>query len=243
MISDNPKNWCGALDRPGPIMAASDPAASDIREVTWFESCIPTYNQQGESCVGQSWANWIECVARKRLGHAVIPRGLQVDGEAIWKRGRAMFWGGKLDGGLYLDQGVLAAVDLGIFPAGARPVRVDCAASAQSAQLTRTPLVVGHAVHAGWFKPSPENGCIDHAPKPTGADGYHATLRVGILHQGGIWFYAGQNSWGADWGWRGYFLMAASEDFEGAMQDSPWTCQLPQNEIVGPKFREYLVKK
>lgn len=242
MIQDS-RHWCGAIDRPGQIMVSSDSSASNVREVGWFEWCLPTYSQNGESCVGHSWANWIECVARKRMGDSFIPRGLQVNGEAIWKRGREMFWGGDMTGGLYLDQGCLAAVDLGILPPLATPVRVDRTVSAQSMQLTRTPLVVGHAVHAGWFNPSQENGCIDHAPRPTGADGYHATLRVGLLLQNGVWFFAGQNSWGAEWGWRGYFLMTAAEDIEGAMQDSPWTCDLGGALVTGPRFQDYLVKR
>jgi hypothetical protein len=240
MIGQDPKHWAGALDRDTPIFVRSDMAASDIREVTWFDWCLPTYSQDGDSCVGHSWANWLECMLRRRLGPEAIHRGMQVDGHAIWRRGREMFWGGKMTGGLYLDQGCLAAVDLGILSKSAAPVRIERTISAQSLQLRDTPLVVGHAVHAGWYNPSRENGCIDHAPRPDGS-GYHATLRVGVLYQGNSWYYAGQNSWGSDWGWRGYFLMTASEDQEGAMQDSPWTCADPGGPLFGPNWKNYLV--
>ena len=241
MIDQNPRIWCGALDRDVPIDTAGDSRAADIREVTWFQWCLPTYSQLGDSCVGHSWANWTECMLRRKFGLNVIPSGMQLDGHAIWKRGREMFWGGKLTGGLYLDQGCLAAIDLGVLSASAKPVRVDRVVSAQSLQLRQTPLVVGHAVHAGWFNPSSENGCLDHAPRPDG-QGYHATLRVGVLLQNCSWYYAGQNSWGSDWGWRGYFLMTTAEDNEGTMQDSPWTCADPDGPLFGGSWRKFLVK-
>jgi len=242
MINPDPRYWAGAIDRDiGVISAAADARLADIREVTWFRWCIPTYNQVGDSCVGHSWANWIECMLRRKIGMNSVPKGLQIDGHAIWKRGREMFWGGKLNGGLYLDQGCKAAVDLGILSPTAVPKRIDRIASAQALQLVDTPLVVGHGVHAGWYNPSPENGCIDHAPRPDGS-GYHATLRVGILYQGDYWYYAGQNSWGPDWGWRGYFLMTTAEDQEGAMQDSPYTCADPGGPLFGSNWIRYLVK-
>ena len=241
MLNRNPQYWAGAIDRDIPVFSGADNRAADIRETTWFRWCIPTYNQQGDSCVGHSWANWIECMLRRKIGLDAIPRGMQMDGQAIWRRGRELFWEGKLNGGLFLDQGCLAAVDLGILSPSAKPVRVDRVISAQALQLVKTPLVVGNAIHAGWFDPSPENGCIDHAPRPDGT-GYHATLRVGILYQGNCWYFAGQNSWGSDWGWRGYFLMTTSEDQEGAMNDSPWTCEDPAGPIFGPKWKDHLVK-
>lgn len=208
----------------------------------WFEWLAPTTNQRGESCVGQAWANWMECMLRRYVGKAALAPGEQLDGWAIWKKGREMFWNGSLDGGLYLAQGFAAAVELGILPCAARLARVSPHAADLAAALADTPLVQGHLVHEGWYRPLPLNGCLDHAPAPTDAAGGHATLLAGVLRQRGGLYWPFLNSWGADWGWNGLGLMSTEEWQEGWIGDGPVTAILPRGWETHRGWREHIVR-
>jgi hypothetical protein len=227
-VNFEPSHWCGCLpsgNRPAPALQAS--ASDDAPLYSWLDYALPTYNQAGPSCVGQAWANWLELMLRRYVSRTVLKPGEQLSGEQIWKRGRELYHGGDLRGGLKIPQGFVALRDLGFIPPDSRLIEIAPDWSSVGAALYATPLVQGHHVHAGWQTPAPQSGCLDHQPAPTRADGYHATLRIGRLVQDRTRFYLSQNSWGPSWGWHGCFLMTEAEDQEGRMQDGPYTIALP----------------
>ena len=227
----DPRKWQGALPvLPGGeshalILASEPPYPAPI--FCWFPWCLPTYNQQGPSCVGQAWANWLELMLRRYAAKDPFRPGEQISGERIWKRAREMFYGGNMEDGIELPQGFAAMVDLGLVPPEAQLLAIDPDWESVGFALGSTPLVQGHHVHKGWDNPDPESGCIDHSSFPTAADGYHATLRIGRLVQENIRFYISMNSWGQTWGWHGLYLMTEAEDAEGRMEDGPYTANLP----------------
>lgn len=214
----SPFDWQGAIadPKPGPVATIESPV--DDEDVSWFGECSPTYNQNGPSCVGQGWANWCELMVRRYIDPKAFKGGWQIEGEAIWRKARQMYYGGDLSGGLALNEGFLAAKELGIFPDTAQSVRVanDWITIRQALKLT--PLVQGHHVHYGWDQPSSVNGCIDHSPIPADSDGYHCTLRIGAIKQLNGSYYPFLNSWSSSWGWKGIGMMNVEEDQEGIMR-------------------------
>lgn len=250
-LSTNPADWQGAidinaglLDLPAGIEDADGPQMAPV--ALWFDFVIPTYNQYGPSCVGESWANWTEAMARRWIGPDAIPDGMQIDGTAIWKRGREMFWGGNMSGGLYLPQGFKAAQDLGIIPPDATLVEVGKDWNSINLALLASPLVQGHRIHKGWFRADRESGCIDHEPAPDNS-GAHATLLIGTGIQPDRagnptrWRFL-QNSWGARVGRYGFFTMTEAEWFEGIMTAGPFTAEI-KDFRAWTGWKKYLVER
>jgi hypothetical protein len=237
----NPIDWQGAIADSKPVPVVASESTVDDGDVSWFAECSPTYNQNGPSCVGQGWANWCELMVRRYIDPKAFKGGWQIEGEAIWRKARQMYYGGNMDGGLALNEGFLAAKELGIFPESAQSVRVANDWNTIRQALKLTPLVQGHHVHYGWDQPSTGNGCIDHAPIPTDSDGYHCTLRVAALMQGITQFYSLLNSWGPSWGWKGIGVMTAAEDQEGIMRGGLLTANgFSMSEFTG--WKKYLKK-
>ena len=202
-------------------------AAPEAPIFCWFRWCLPTVNQNGASCVGQAWANWLELMLRRYAEEDPFQPGEQISGEQIWRRGRELFYGGDMSDGLELPEGFEAMLSLGLIPPDSQLLAVDPDWASVGYALMSTPLVEGHKVHRGWASPNRQSGCIDHSPRPIRADGYHATLRIGRLEQDNTRFYVSQNSWGPSWGWHGLFLMNEAEDKEGRVPDGPYTANLP----------------
>lgn len=204
-------DWQGA--KVHDVHSVAPLAADGVLEArSWFESSHVATSQIGPSCVGMSVANWVEHMLGQRLA-----KHLQIDGHKIWRRGRDMFWGGTYNDGLYVEQGVAAAVDLGIIPkAKAVPV---LSVGAWNQALAKQPLLQAHWVHQGWEKPNPENGCLDHQYGKTTNQGGHATLMIGMGSQAGKWFLMSQNSWGSTWGKLGFFTMTVDEHLENSAGD------------------------
>jgi hypothetical protein len=165
----------------------------------------------------------------RRARGKYVTSGKQISGEAIWKQGRAKYYNGDLDGGLYIDQGFLAALNLGIFPPDTRLIEIQHDWASVGKALLQAPIVQAHHIHMGWENPSYENGCIDHRESPRSSDGYHATVRIGRLVQDGRRFYLSQNSWGRSWGFHGCFCMTEAEDAEGLMPDGLYQAALPND--------------
>lgn len=215
-VQTDPSYWVGALA--SERSAGTAAAAATGREpqgptYQWFDDLVPTYNQSGPSCVGQGWSNWLECVLRRYVGHATIPKGMQLNAEALWFRGRQMFWKGNLSGGLYLKQGFDAMLDLGWLPPDTMYCEIGYGFSDSWEALLDAPLVTAHAVTEGWFQESPQNGCImeDYRLARIPNAG-HCTMRAACLQKAGRNFYAQLNSWGEERGWNGIFVMSEELD-------------------------------
>lgn len=214
---------CGAITRDSAII----PALANIP--FWSRYACPADDQgQEPSCVGRAWAGWAEIMLRAYVSPSAIPAGCQIDARKIWVRGREMFWGGDLNGGLYLHQGLAAAVDLGIFPPGTQPVKVEASIEAIGAALTQSPLVQAHIVSAGWYKPLAENGYIPlNDPPDIGRYGAHCTLLLERAWQRNSCFCLLENSWGRGWGWNGLGLMAFERWAESLCPNSLYSAQAP----------------
>ena len=206
------------------LMPDAAPSAID-----WTRLCVPADDQREEpSCVGRAWAGWMEAMLRRYLGPKTIPHRMQLDARAIWIRGRDLFWGGDRNGGLHLDEGAKAAIDIGVLPAGTRLVRIDQSWGAAGEALAFTPLVQAHELGPGWHRPQRENGCIDHSLPPDGGrHGYHATLLAErtVTREGK--FLALQNSWGSAWGFYGFGVMSASLWETSLIPSGLWSAILP----------------
>jgi hypothetical protein len=206
----------------------------------WTQHAIPTINQHGPSCAGQAWANWMELMIRRYIGQDALRPGEQIDGHAIWRRGRELFDGGSLVGGLTLFQAFHAMKDLGIVPEGAMMLDVTAAPAAMCEALLTSPLVQGHLVSEGWYETNPENGCIDHSKLPKPGDGGHATLLLDPVIQDGALYWLSQNSWGPDYGFHGYFLMSDSMWHHCYLGDGPVTAILPDGWTAAEGWRKHV---
>ncbi|MFA6271380.1 MAG: hypothetical protein WC657_09340 [Candidatus Paceibacterota bacterium] len=246
-INTNPAYWCGVIPEPGVlgveesgIIKATEPCKEFF---DWFPYVRPSINQQGESCVGWSFAHWFTGMQIRYGDPEPFDDGWYLDGQAVWIRGREMFWGGDMKGGLYLPQGFRAAASLGIIPNDSRIMRVAPDWDSVGLALRDTPILQGHAIHEGWFRANTVNGCIDHAPLASGSNGYHATLRVArLIQEADKRFFVLQNSWGAGWAFAGYGVMSESEDKEGLMQPGLYTARMGPGWITSQEWRKYLKK-
>ena len=246
-ITEDPLAWQGAISREVPLGAPPDtPAVQEFPPVdSWFSCMVPTYKQKGDSCVGHSWANWIEGMVRRWIDPQGIPQGFQIDGGAIWAQGRKMFFNGNMQGGLYIDQGYKAAVALGWIPKESHLVKVPQDWNSVNEFLVASPLVQGHFITKGWFNASTRSGCIDHSA-PTTARGGHATLLMGTLEQRDTlgeltrWRVL-MNSWGPNRGRYGFYTMADSLWMETVIDDCPYTAAI-ENIASWDSWKEGLVK-
>jgi hypothetical protein len=243
---ERPSYWQGVIPEealPGiddrGIIKAKEPC---LRFNDWFPYMRPSLNQSGESCVGWSWGHWFTAMQVRFGDPEPFNLGWYMDGQAIWERGRDMFWNGDKTGGLYLWQGAKAMGDLGIVPADSAMFRVAPDWESVGLALLDAPIVQGHAIHQGWFTPNKQSGCIDHAPMASGSNGYHATCRVARLRQDDTRFYVLQNSWSEAWGFAGYGVMTEAEDREGIMTPGLYTMRLSDGWVNNATWRKYLKK-
>jgi hypothetical protein len=168
----------------------------------------------------------MEMMIRRYVGNVFQP-GEQIDGDAIWKHARNMFYAGNYDDGLLLDEGFAAMMDMGILPVNTQFETIAQNWNDVSIALWHTPLIQAHHVHPGWFRPDPISGLIDHDPAPGPNDGYHATVLMATSTHGDDCFFVGQNSWGNNYARYGYFAMTEAEWLEGVCPDAPVTANLP----------------
>jgi len=193
-----------------PLATPVRTASAIAYNAEWIYHSVPS-DSQGDlgACVGYAWANWLEAMLRKHLGRDVLRPGEQIDGEAIWREGRRMFFPRERveDGGLLLEHGFEAAVKLGVLPAGSQLVRVRRNDPGALSQVLRgNPLVIAQALHDGWNFARKDNGFI---PRQKGEPWMgHAILMSGITRQRGEPFYYISNSWGTAWAWNGVCLMS-----------------------------------
>ena len=230
----NPRIFNGVLAAPAAEVAGHArlstgipllPGSAEIRG--WSEFANPSDDQGNEqSCVGRAWAGWLECMIRRYIAQSAIPVGAQIDAHRIWARGREMFWGGSLDAGLYVHQGLAAMVDLGLVPPDTVPMRVTEESVSMAQVLLSTPVVWAHMVSQAWYTADPVNGGIapDIAPSGLGA---HCTLYLERLVQDGNGWCLLANSWGADWGYYGLGLLRETNAIDYRLPNSFYTARIP----------------
>jgi hypothetical protein len=229
-INTEPGFWKGALREPEGVAGVERTCTRALIPVEisfdWFWYCSPSINQDGNSCVGWGWAHWLTAMVRRYRDANAFAGGAQIDGQAVWQRGREMFWNGDMTGGLYLPQGFSALVDLGAIPPDSKLVEVNDDWDSVGLALRDTPLVQGHDIDSGWFRADPLNGCIGDAERPDGEEGSHCTLRIARLRQLAVQYYALANSWGDGWGRYGYGLMTEVKN-EASTMGPCYTARLP----------------
>lgn len=224
-----------------PSFSAIPLEATPIEPISaWTKYAIPTYNQRFPSCVGHATANWFEMMLRFKLGRKAIPAGKQIDGDAIWRKARKMFWSREPleDGGLLMDQGFRAAIELGILPPNSGVMQVRMDVGMLSRMLHTEPVLQGTGVHRNWSAASRQNGQIPFdLPDPNAG---HATCIVGVIMQDGEPYVLFQNSWGADWGYKGYGLMRADQ-WEQSLLGPLTVCKLPDDYGDWTGWKNYLI--
>lgn len=238
--------WDGCLVRPSNVRRLASEslaeAAKNREAVGWQEFAVPTINQHGPSCCGQAWANWFEMLIRREIGRDALKEGEQIDGYAIWRRARELFYGGNLGGGLFLAQGFAGAMELGILPPGTVLLDITPDLDCIITQLKETPLVQGHIVSDGWYEPNPENGCLDHSKLPKPGDGGHATCLMGADPEESDTFIVGQNTWGSDYAFHGYFVMDFKFWSSCYIGEGPFSARLPEGWTAWDGWRKYVTR-
>jgi hypothetical protein len=172
----------------------------------WYTETVPTDAQVLPSCVGRAVAQMLMILRRRKEGRKAITKATLIDGDKIWKRAREMFYGGDMDGGLLLHEGVAAAENLGYLAKGSyrifRP-RNDLAEIDR--YLSISPLLQGTGTWPAWDFPEKENGQIARGRPDWNAG--HATLIVDVQKRDGRYFNVFANSWGTSWGRHGYGIL------------------------------------
>lgn len=242
-----PRRWTGCLWHSTPRVKAlriSLPKRSmgSGATKTWWQWSNAVVDQgQEPSCVGRAWAAWLRLML-VRFVDVQLNDTTFMDGRAIWVRGRELYHGGDLTGGLQLDEGFMAMKDLGMIPKTSKLCQVPATWDSLCTQLISTPIVTGNLVHEGWFRPN-ELGCIDHAPAPTDASGGHATcLDATLMDEANQMFVGNEGSWGRAWPYKGHHLMTIEEYREGLV-DQPVTALLGDGWKDGKYWERFLVEQ
>lgn len=193
---------------------------------TWVPWAIPAESQNGPSCAGHGIANFKEIMLRRYVGEGVFVEWQELDGDAIWRRARQLYYGGNMSDGLYIPEAFNAALEMGIFAPGSKLCTIPRSEAIHSPQFEVTPFVDGHDV-SGWIKHGlqEENGQVFEGSKPDGTGG-HCTLHVSRLFQVQN-FWQDLNSWGPKFGWNGCMIYTESEDNLTALGDDMYYVQEP----------------
>lgn len=196
---------------PGRLMAAATETFTEPPVFPWDGRIIPTPAQRGNSCGGEGWCKALSAAIMAEDPEA-IPHGQYIEPWPVYVRARELFWPGPWrDEGLLPSQAYDALHDLDCIPRDTTlrmpPVTWDGLCRA----LPDGPVGFGGLVHDGYGRFDPENGCIDHAPRPTDSSAGHWMCIVGTLTQGAHRFIAIDQSWGRDMYWHGIMLMTWEE--------------------------------
>lgn len=214
-INTNPSHWQGCkrgsrlLSRP-----LSAPVVANAQPFAWYEWENPTEDQGNvPSCAGHAWANWMELMIIRYVSKTALSPEDQLDADAVYYRACDMYRNGDYANGIYLEEGFMAMMDLGIIANGSVLMEVQSSWDAIATQLHSTPIVQGHVVDQGWFDPyvNKDNGCLDHTAPSSSQAGGHATVCDAALDQVSgettIRFAGIMNSWGKPWGMNGHGVM------------------------------------
>lgn len=207
----------------------------------WTKYAIPSQKQHYGSCVGESTANWLEIMLRKHLGRDVFKDGQQINGEAIWRQGRKMFYPKESieSGGLLMDHGLRAAIALGILPPDTGVVTVHLDVGMLSRMLRNQPVLQGTGTHDNWAAANRENGYITpRLPEPYAG---HATVIIGVIEQDAEPYVLFQNSWGAKWGMGGYGLLRA-DHWSQSLLGPLVVAKLPDNWVEWNGWRDFVIE-
>lgn len=170
----------------GPLRAGAD--------VSWLRRCRVGDDQgQDGACVMFAFANWAE-----------IMRGVDIsDKETLLQYQRTLKRVGRTSGGLTPQEGFVGAKEAGWLPdaKGIRPVR-------DFAAMHEQPLLGSYRVTPA-FDSVNKAGCLNHRASDK-SRGLHfmCTVAYGEITgvKGGPYVYV-ENSWGEEWGYKGFGLM------------------------------------
>jgi hypothetical protein len=192
-------------------MAAAPETFTEPPVFPWDSMIVPTPAQTGDSCNAEGWVKALS-VAILAEDPEAIPHGRYLKPWPVYKRARDMFWPGQGDaGGLYPSQAYDALHDLDCIPRDTGLRMPSETFDSLSRALREGPICFGGLVHDGYGRFDPQNGCIDHAPRPTDTSGGHWMCIVGTLMQGSERFIVIDQSWGRSLYWHGLMLMTWAE--------------------------------
>lgn len=161
-------------------------------------------DQQGSTphCAAYSICNLAEAIIWKRTGKLINLNADQVYAHA------KMIDGNPSADGTYLEMAIKAAVKLGGFP-NADKLKIGCVYNSNDNKLIEITkylihkydfLHIGFNISTGWYACNESNPRISHTSVSCGG---HAVLLVGY-DQEGVYI---QNSWGKEWGAKGFAIM------------------------------------
>lgn len=202
----------------------------NIKPVDWFDCCLPCDDQgKLQACIGYGTKNWFEAMIRKVCGRDAIPAGMAIDPLVIWRTAlESEGHAGQNVGVSTARAGLDAAKKLGLLGPSCRIVEVGPSLEALSMSMQETPLVVGLQLHPGWIPANinKEFGTVDEDPwTKLGFCGGHCMLMAALLRhpESGVWAPVYQNSWTADYAFKG-FVLASHGDFMWCyMGEGPFT--------------------
>lgn len=188
--------------------------------VDWFNNALPSDTQVLNTCVADATCGWIECMLREANGREIIPVGLQLNFTAVWEYAIREWHDNDRESGLILDEAFKAAVAIGLLPRDTVIRQVDPTYSSRNKALRTTPLVQGHKVYESWM--AHQGSGVMHITYGI-LKGYHATLEVAQSIGSSTTTLA--NSWGSEWGMRGYGVMSEYDWEKSYCGYGPYTAE------------------
>ena len=178
---------------------------------------------------------------RRFIGRKIFKEFEQLDGDAAHAEARRMFYGGDMDGGLYMPEAFAAALAMGIFAPGSMLMTIQRREAMYSPIFEKTPFIDGRDV-AGWMNhgTNQENGQIYEGPRTDAAAG-HATWDVSRTFQGNQNFWQDQNSWGPKFGYHGLFIMSEQYDEFTGLEDVKYYVVEPEGWETWDGWKKWVI--
>lgn len=182
-------------------------APQDVRFHEWDEWLTPV-DDQGKwgTCVAQRDTRLIETMLHRHLGVYV-----QLDALAVYRRAweidNGKPWPGDAgyETGLRPHKGIEALIDLGVLPFHAEFKYIANDEASIRAALVETPVLAATCVHEGWMQKNIDPDTGELAARQFVMNGHAWILHALDVGSTGRVLVGGVNSWGTDWGWRGFF--------------------------------------
>lgn len=203
---------------PPPVCLPPDMKAEYRCDRAYYGIANPSTAQRGDSCGAKATENTGEAMLRMPEAMGGMPQVMlfkriekilghlrwQVDGERLYEDARKAWYGGKMDGGLTMEQIGLIPLLTGLFGDEVEIIDVQPNVDARREALEHGPFVMGVATSEAWGDPDPKSGYI-RAESPNPRAG-HAICEMGMHSQGSL-FETHLGSWGRKWGRYGYGMM------------------------------------